>query len=94
MNDQLFPRRFTEVLRPGTYLRIILEGAVGAGDEIRIIERPDHDLRFEKYTLSPLLWPWLRYQPIKLATKQAQWIGNELPTAFGDNNIRKSCSVY
>jgi MOSC domain-containing protein YiiM len=44
MNDQLFPRRFTEALRPGTYLRIIVEGAVGAGDEIRIIERPAHDL--------------------------------------------------
>jgi Catalase/MOSC domain/3-alpha domain len=44
MNDQGFVRRFTEALRPGTYLRIILEGAVGAADEIRVIERPDHDL--------------------------------------------------
>ena len=44
MNDQGFVRRFTEALRPGTYLRIIVEGAVGAGDEIRIIERPDHDM--------------------------------------------------
>jgi MOSC domain-containing protein YiiM len=44
MNDQLFPRRFTEALRPGTYLRIVVEGDVGAGDEIRVIERPNHDL--------------------------------------------------
>src|SRR6516162_5346689 len=44
MNDQLFPRTFTQALRPGIYLRIIIEGAVGAGDEIRSIERPDHDL--------------------------------------------------
>ena len=44
MNDQGFVRRFTEALRPGTYLRIIVEGAVGAGDEIRVLERPDHDL--------------------------------------------------
>jgi MOSC domain-containing protein YiiM len=44
MNDQGFVRRFTEALRPGTYLRIIVEGAVVAGDEIRIIERPDHEL--------------------------------------------------
>ena len=44
MNDQGFVRRFTEALRPGTYLRIIVEGAVGAEDEIRIIERPAHDL--------------------------------------------------
>jgi MOSC domain-containing protein YiiM len=44
MNDQMFPRRFTEALRPGTYLRIVVEGDVGAGDEIRIVERPDHNL--------------------------------------------------
>jgi MOSC domain-containing protein YiiM len=44
MNDQGFVRRFTEALRPGTYLRIIVEGAVSAGDEIRIIERPAHEL--------------------------------------------------
>lgn len=44
MNDQGFVRRFTEALRPGTYLRIIVEGVIGAGDEIRIIETPDHDL--------------------------------------------------
>jgi MOSC domain-containing protein YiiM len=44
MNDQGFVRRFTEALRPGAYLRIIAEGVLGAGDEIRIIERPDHDL--------------------------------------------------
>jgi MOSC domain-containing protein YiiM len=30
MNDQMFPRQFTEALRPGTYLRIIVEGSVGA----------------------------------------------------------------
>jgi MOSC domain-containing protein YiiM len=44
MNDQLFPRRFTEAARPGAYLRIVVEGYVGAGDEIRVVERPDHDL--------------------------------------------------
>jgi len=44
MDDTLFPRRFTEALRPGAYLRIIVEGDVGAGDEIRVVERPDHDL--------------------------------------------------
>jgi MOSC domain-containing protein YiiM len=44
MNDEMFPRRFTEALRPGTYLRIVVEGEVVAGDDIRVIERPDHDL--------------------------------------------------
>ncbi len=44
MNDKMFPRRFTEAVRPGAYLRIVVEGEVGAEDEIRVVERPDHDL--------------------------------------------------
>jgi MOSC domain-containing protein YiiM len=44
MNDKLMPRRFTEALRPGAYLRILVEGDVGAGDEIQVVERPDHEL--------------------------------------------------
>lgn len=44
MNDKLFPRRFTEALRPGSYLRIVVEGDVGAGDAIRVIERPNHTM--------------------------------------------------
>src|SRR3954451_21794502 len=44
MNDHLFPRRFTEALRPGAYLRIVVEGDVGAGDEVQVLSRPDHDL--------------------------------------------------
>jgi MOSC domain-containing protein YiiM len=44
MNDKLFPRRFTEALRPGAYLRLLVEGDVAAGDEIQVMERPDHDL--------------------------------------------------
>ena len=44
MGDPKFPRRFTEALRPGAYLRIVVEGEVGAGDEIEVLEKPDHDL--------------------------------------------------
>ncbi len=44
MEDQQFPRRFTKAGRPGAYLRIAIEGDVGAGDEIRVVERPDHDV--------------------------------------------------
>jgi MOSC domain-containing protein YiiM len=44
MNDKLFPRRFTQASRPGAYLRIVVEGDLGAGDEIQIVERPAHDL--------------------------------------------------
>ena len=44
MEDKRFPRRFAEALRSGTYFRIAAEGDVGAGNEIRVIERPDHNL--------------------------------------------------
>jgi len=44
MNDKTFPRKFTEALRPGAYLRLIVGGSVGAGDEIRVVERPAHAL--------------------------------------------------
>ncbi len=42
MDDPRFVRRFTEALRPGAYLRIVVEGVVGAGDAILVVERPDH----------------------------------------------------
>src|SRR3954466_4505904 len=44
MNDKLFPRRFSEAMRPGAYLRIVVEGEVAAGDEIRVVGRPDQGL--------------------------------------------------
>ena len=44
MEDKLFPRRFTKAGRPGTYLRIVVEGEVGAGDEVEVVSKPDHDL--------------------------------------------------
>ena len=49
MDDQMFPRRFTEALRPGAYLRIIVEGDVGAGDEIRVTRKPPHDLTIRDF---------------------------------------------
>ena len=44
MNDKMFPRHFTEALRPGAYFRVVVEGDVEAGNEIRLVERPRHDL--------------------------------------------------
>ena len=44
MEARRFPRRFSQAGRPGAYLRIAVEGDVGAGEEIRVVERPDHDL--------------------------------------------------
>ena len=42
MVDPRFPRRFAAASRPGAYLAILAEGAVGAGDRIQVIHRPGH----------------------------------------------------
>jgi MOSC domain-containing protein YiiM len=42
MDDPGFVRRFAQGSRPGAYLRIIEEGELGTGDEVSIVERPDH----------------------------------------------------
>ena len=44
MGDPRFPRRFTAAGRPGAYLRIRETGDLGAGDEIRVVSRPAHEL--------------------------------------------------
>jgi MOSC domain-containing protein YiiM len=37
-------KRFTDDGRPGAYLRVLEEGELGAGDEIVVETRPDHDV--------------------------------------------------
>ncbi len=44
MRDPAFPRRFTEALRPGAYLRIATEGILGASDALCVVARPEHGL--------------------------------------------------
>ncbi len=44
VEDKLFPRRFTQAGRPGAYLRIVVEGDLGAGDAIRVVGQPDHGM--------------------------------------------------
>ena len=44
MENPQFLRQFTEAGRPGMYFRILVEGELGAGDGIEVVERPDHDV--------------------------------------------------
>jgi MOSC domain-containing protein YiiM len=37
-------KRFTDDGRPGAYFRVLEEGEIGAGDDIVIEDRPDHDV--------------------------------------------------
>lgn len=41
-DDQSMARRFEKAVRPGAYLRVLAEGDVGAGDEMRLLSRPGH----------------------------------------------------
>ena len=56
-------RRFTQAARPGTYLRVIREGQIRAGDPMEIVYRPRHEvtvaLVFRALTLEPDLLPRL-----------------------------------
>jgi MOSC domain-containing protein YiiM len=40
--DPLMLRRFAHAGRPGAYLRIVVEGEIGAGDAIEVVSRPAH----------------------------------------------------
>jgi MOSC domain-containing protein YiiM len=40
--DPQMLKRFALAARPGAYLRILREGALGAGDAVEIVERPAH----------------------------------------------------
>jgi len=42
MDDPRFVKTFARALRPGAYLRVIEEGELGAGDDLELVERPDH----------------------------------------------------
>ncbi|MGI8666790.1 MAG: MOSC domain-containing protein [Jatrophihabitans sp.] len=37
-------KRFTEAGRPGSYLRVLVEGELSAGDPVQVLERPAHGL--------------------------------------------------
>ncbi len=63
MGDPRFVKRFGRALRPGAYLRVIEVGAIGAGDEVTVLERPDHgvsvaliaEARLSDHSLAPRL---------------------------------------
>jgi MOSC domain-containing protein YiiM len=42
MGDPRFLKHFAAARRPGTYLRILEEGDLGAGDPIEVVDRPGH----------------------------------------------------
>ena len=45
MGDAQFPKRFMTMARMGAYLRIMQEGDVGAGDDVHVVDTPEHGIR-------------------------------------------------
>jgi MOSC domain-containing protein YiiM len=50
MGDPYFVRRFLQAQRMGAYLRIVQEGDIGAGDAVRVTNRPGHDVTLRMMT--------------------------------------------
>ena len=42
-------KRFTQVVRPGAYFRVLEAGLIAPGDEITVLHRPDHDVTVEMF---------------------------------------------
>jgi MOSC domain-containing protein YiiM len=42
MDEPQWVKRFTDHGAPGAYLRVLVDGTVGAGDEVEVVHRPDH----------------------------------------------------
>ncbi|MGE5829356.1 MAG: MOSC domain-containing protein [Micromonosporaceae bacterium] len=59
MVEQQWVKRFTVRAKPGTYLRVVQGGQIRAGQPIRVVHRPDHDvtvgLTFRALTREPEL---------------------------------------
>lgn len=41
-DNRAWVKRFGAIGRPGPYLRVLVEGEIGAGDEITVVHRPGH----------------------------------------------------
>ncbi|MET0703559.1 MAG: MOSC domain-containing protein [Mycobacterium sp.] len=61
LNLRGWMKTFSVAAVPGAYLRVIEPGAVRAGDQVTVVERPDHDVTvgmvFRAMTLEPELLP-------------------------------------
>jgi MOSC domain-containing protein YiiM len=74
MQEQRWQKRFTIRAAPGAYLRVIVPGEVRGGDEIAVVDRPDHDVTigvtFRAMIREPELLP--RLGPIEALPAKAR----------------------
>jgi MOSC domain-containing protein YiiM len=58
MGDPLFPRRFVAAGRPGAYLSVPTPGTLRPGDEVVVVESPDHGVSVGQLYEVALRAPW------------------------------------
>jgi MOSC domain-containing protein YiiM len=75
--DGRMVKAFTRASRPGAYLRILVEGTVGAGDPIELLHRPEHGVTVQLVSDAFLLDPSLQPEAAK-APELAASLADEL----------------
>jgi MOSC domain-containing protein YiiM len=58
MGDPLFPRKFVAAGRPGAYMSVRRPGTLQAGDEVVVVDRPDHGVSVGLLYAVALRYPW------------------------------------
>lgn len=85
MGERGFVKRFAAARRPGAYLRILQAGELGAGDAVRVLERPGHGVTIrlvnEAHLFDPSLVPRLVPARDHLAERARAWLDERLAAA-------------
>jgi MOSC domain-containing protein YiiM len=75
--DGRMVKAFARASRPGAYLRILVEGTVGAGDPIELLHRPEHGVTVQLVSDAFLVDPSLQLEAAK-APELAASLADEL----------------
>ena len=75
--DGRMVKAFARASRPGAYLRIVVEGTVGAGDPIELLHRPEHGVTVQLVSDAFLVDPSLQPEAAK-APELAASLADEL----------------
>jgi MOSC domain-containing protein YiiM len=75
--DARMVKAFARASRPGAYLRILVEGTVGAGDPIELLHRPEHGVTVQLVSDAFLIDPSLQPEAAK-APELAASLADEL----------------
>ena len=75
--DGRMVKAFARASRPGAYLRILVEGTVGAGDPVELLHRPEHGVTVQLVSDAFLVDPTLQPEAAK-APELAASLADEL----------------